>query len=99
MRVHDPNLTGVNTAPTGASHETQKSGRTATGTAASTSHGDRVELSGAVGTISRVLASDSGGRAARVRELAAQYQTGQYRPDAAATGRAMIADALAPAIA
>jgi anti-sigma28 factor (negative regulator of flagellin synthesis) len=99
MRVNDPNLTGVNTAPTGGSHETQRAGRTAAGSAASTAHGDRVELSGAVGTISRAMAADSGGRAARVRELAAQYQTGQYRHDAAATSRAMIADAIAPAMA
>jgi len=95
MRVNDQNLTGVNTASTAGSHEAQRAGRTASGSAGSTAHGDRVELSGAVGTISRALAADSGGRAARVRELAAQYQAQQYRPDAAATSRAMIADAVA----
>ena len=99
MRVNDQNLAGVNTAPTGGSHEAQRAGRTSSGNPASGSHGDRVELSGAVGTISRALSADSGGRAARVRELAAQYQAQQYRPDAAATGRAMIADAFAPATA
>jgi len=99
MRVHDQNLTGVNTAAAGGAPETQRSGRTAAGSGADRAHADRVELSGAVGTISRALTAESGGRASRVRELAAQYQTGNYRPDAAATSRAMISDALAPAMA
>ena len=99
MRVQDQNLTGVNTAATGGTHAAQRTGRTAAGSGGVSSHGDRVELSGAVGTISRALAADSGGRASRVRELAAQYQAGRYQPDAAATSRAMVADALAPAMA
>ena len=99
MRVHDQNLTGVNPPAAGGTHEAQRTGRTASGPAGVSGHGDRVELSGAVGTISRALAADSGGRASRVRELAAQYQAGGYRPDAAATSRAMVADALAPVMA
>jgi hypothetical protein len=98
MRVNDQNLTGVNTGAAAGTHETQRAGRTPPGSTAGTAHGDRVELSGAVGTISRAMSADSGGRAARVRELAAQYHSGGYRPDAAATSRAMISDALAPAM-
>jgi anti-sigma28 factor (negative regulator of flagellin synthesis) len=95
MKVHEQNLTGA--SATGRASETQHSGRTGSGAAAKAG-GDRVELSHAAGSIARTLGSDAAGRASRVRELAAQYRSGTYRPDAAATGRAMVSDAIAPAL-
>jgi hypothetical protein len=98
MRVHDQNLTGASSAATGRATETQKTDRSGGASSISRSGTDHIELSGALGSISRALAADGGGRAARVQELAAAYQSGRYHPDAAATSRAMVSDALAPAI-
>lgn len=98
MRIHDQNLAGASAAGTGRASETQ---RTSGGSAASSSTragADRVEFSGALSAISRALSADSSNRAARVDALAAAYQNGTYRPDAAATSRAMVADALASAV-
>lgn len=99
MRVHDQNLTGTSAASAGAAAEAQRAGRATAGQVSATARFDRVELSGAVGTISRALTADSASRAGRVQQLAAQYQSGRYQPDAASTSRAMISDALASAVA
>ncbi len=96
MRVYDVNLTSSSAAGSGRTQETQGSGQagaTRTGSAAHSS-GDRVEFSSALGHISRALAADDAQRSSRVQALAAQYQSGTYRADPAATSRAMIADAL-----
>jgi hypothetical protein len=54
-----------------------------------------VELSGALGRLSQTLSSFHSERASRVQALAAQYQSGKYRPDSHATSRAIVASALA----
>ncbi len=97
MRVYDLNLTGAAAAETGRAQEAQRAEKTGAGgspggTAAS---GDRVELSSALGRLSEVLSAHGQERAARVQVLAAQYQAGNYRPDAAATAKGMVAEALA----
>lgn len=97
MRIHEQNLTGA--AASGAPAEAQRNGRADGSASSAGSRADRVELSGAVGAISRALTADGAGRAGRVRELAAQYQAGGYRAEPAATSRAMVADALAAAVA
>ena len=98
MKVYDRNLTGAGAAETGRTQETHASDRAAGASLAGTKgEGDRVELSTTLGRVSRALASYGSDRAARVQALSAQYQSGQYRVDSMATGRAMIQDALAPA--
>ena len=96
MRIHDPNLTGASAA-TGGAPETQRTGGARGAASGNRVGADRVEISGAVGSIARALTSNAADRAGRVRELTAQYQSGRFQPDAAATSGAMIADALAPA--
>jgi anti-sigma28 factor (negative regulator of flagellin synthesis) len=99
MRIYDRNLTGAAGAETGRTQETQRP-ENASGsnrTNAGTQSGDRVELSQNMGHLSQALAKDGSGRAARIQELAASYQRGTYRPDAAAVSRAMISDALSAA--
>jgi hypothetical protein len=97
MRINDGSLNS-SAAETAHAQELQRTGRESAarsgGTAAS-GNGDHVELSNALGTLARVLSSFGSGRASRVQALAAQYQSGQYQPDALATSRAMVADAMA----
>jgi hypothetical protein len=45
--------------------------------------------------LSQTLSSFHQDRANRVQALAAQYQSGNYRPDSAATSRGMVSEALA----
>jgi len=97
MRVYDVNLSSASAAESGRAQETQKADRAGSsrtegsGVAGS---GDRVEFSSTLGRLSQVLAADSAGRASRVQAFAAQYQSGQYRPDSLATSRGMISEAV-----
>jgi anti-sigma28 factor (negative regulator of flagellin synthesis) len=99
MRIYDQNLNGAGAAQTGGAQEIQRndreSGARAHGTA---SDRDRVELSSSLASLSRTLEAHHSDRAARVQELAAQYQRGEYRTDSAATGRAMVGEALGAAV-
>jgi anti-sigma28 factor (negative regulator of flagellin synthesis) len=97
MRIDNQNLTGATPAESGRAHETEKSNRNQalqTGTAANDKTGDRVELSNTLETLSRALSANGSDRASRVQALAAQYQSGNYYPDSAATARGMISEAL-----
>jgi|SRR5581483_10278114 len=96
MRIHDQNLTGAAAAGSGRAQESQRveRGREARG-AGHGSGGDRVELSSTLATLARALDANGADRTARVQELAAQYRSGRYRPDAAAMSRAMVGEALA----
>src|SRR4051812_46934306 len=88
MRINDRNLTGAAAAEAG---RTQKVDRFESGSSRATAGlgGDRVELSGALGNLSKAMASYETGRSNKVHALAAQYQSGNYRPDSAATSRGM----------
>jgi len=55
---------------------------------------DRVEFSGTLSRLSRTLTTFESSRASRVQALAANYQSGSYRPNAAATSKGLIADAM-----
>ena len=55
---------------------------------------DRVEFSGTLSRLSRTLTTFESSRASRVQALAANYQNGSYRPNAAATSKGLIADAM-----
>ena len=96
MRIYDTNLTGTSAAETGRSQETQKTERGGQGQSSRIGGlgSDHVELSGALGRLSHALVSFQQDRASRVQALAAQYQSGNYRPDAAAISRGMISEAL-----
>lgn len=96
MRIDDRNLTGL-PAETGRTQDTQKAGREngyqpGSGTS---SGGDQVELSSALGTLSRAMTALGSSRQSQVSALTAQFQGGNYRPDSVATSRGMIAEALA----
>jgi hypothetical protein len=95
MKVYDQSLTGASSAGSARTQETQRTERGDTArTGGGSGGGDRVELSGALGSLSRAMATFRASRSGKVRALAAQYQSGAYRPDAAATSRRMVSDAL-----
>jgi len=99
MRVYDRNLTGAAAAETGRTSETHgpdRAGGNSRSVAAG--DGDRVELSGSLERLSRAVASDASGRAAKVQNIAAQYQTGRYQADSVATSRALVNETLASAV-
>jgi anti-sigma28 factor (negative regulator of flagellin synthesis) len=98
MKVYDRGLTGAESAHT---QDVQKLGSNSTGkssTRGGDASGDRVEFSGNLGMLSRTLSTYDTSRASRVQALAAQFQSGNYRPDSAATSRGMISEALAAGI-
>ena len=101
MRVYDMNLTGAAAAEAGRTQDTQRVDRTAasrTGGSGNGNTGDRVEFSSTLGRLSRALEASGAERSARVQELAAQYQSGKYLPNAAAAAKGMVSEALAMGI-
>ena len=97
MRVDDRNLMGTAPAQSGRTQETGRSNRNQgvrTGAAATDKTGDRVELSNTVEAFSRAMSAFGSERANRVQALAAQYQSGSYHADSAATARSMVSEAL-----
>jgi anti-sigma28 factor (negative regulator of flagellin synthesis) len=95
MRIHDQNLTGVTGAETSRAQETQRSGQTgASESSRGAQSGDRVEFSNTMGSLARAISTDNAGRENRVQAVTSLYQSGRYRVDAAATSRAMVADAI-----
>ena len=96
MRIDDRNLSGL-PAESGRAQETQKTGREdglRQGSGKS-SGGDQVELSTALGALSKAMTAYGSGSQSHVAALTAQYQSGNYRPDSMATSRGMIAEAVA----
>ncbi len=100
MKVYDWNLTGTQTGAAGAertqeTRQADRSGGAAAGrTSAGSGHGDHVEFSSTLGRLSSALSVEDSGRAARVQELAAQYQAGAYQPNAAGAVRGLIGEAV-----
>ena len=97
MRVDDRNLTGAGPAQSGRAKETEKSNRNQavrSGTAATNRTADRVELSSTLEALSRAMSAFGSERANRVQALAAQYHSGSYHADSAATARGMVSEAL-----
>ena len=97
MKVYDRNLTSAGTAESGRAGETQKADRfhasDRAGSSASVGD-DRVEFSSSLGRLAGAMANFGASRAAKVQALAQQFQTGSYRPDSAAIGRAIIGEEL-----
>jgi hypothetical protein len=97
MKIYDWNQAGGSAAAgTGRTQETQPADRAAGARSGGTAGGgsDRIEFSDALGQLSRAMSQLGADRAARVQILAAEYQSGAYRPDATATSRGMVAEAL-----
>jgi len=97
MKIYDLNLTGgASSAETARAQEAQKltqAGNSRAGGAGGSD--DRVEFSSTLGSLSKALSAYGSDRASRVAALAAQYQSGTYRADAAATSRGIVSEALA----
>jgi anti-sigma28 factor (negative regulator of flagellin synthesis) len=101
MRIYDVNLTGTAAAESGRAQETQRSDRAGgarTGGSSANGTGDRVELSSTLGRLSQALSAYGSSRTGRVQALAAQFQSGTYRPDSLATSKGMVSEALAVGI-
>jgi flagellar biosynthesis anti-sigma factor FlgM len=97
MRIDNRDLTGASAAESGRAQETEKANRNQgapTGTTTTDKTGDRVELSSTLATLSRAMSANGSERADRVQALAAQYQSGNYHPDSAATARGLVSEAL-----
>ena len=97
MRVNERILTGTTPAESGRTQETQNPNRsqgTRTGTAPTDKSGDHVELSSTLETLSRAISAYGSERSSRVQALAAQYRSGTFQPDSAATARGMVSEAL-----
>ena len=95
MKIQDRNLTGTSAAETARAQETSRAG-----TAKSPTRGgpaglnDSVEFSGTLSRLSRTMATFESTRASRVQALSAQYQSGTYTADSAATSKGLVADAM-----
>jgi hypothetical protein len=101
MKIYDTNLTGASAAESARAQDLQKLERGGAGRSSQGGHltgEDRVDLSGALGRLSKALEAFHQDRAGRVQALAAEYQSGAYRVDSAATSRAMIVDALSTGV-
>jgi len=96
MKIYDLNLTGgASAAEAGRAQEAQKATQAGNSRVSGTSvSDDRVEFSSTLGRLSKALSEYGADRAGRVAALAAQYQNGTYRADAAATSRGMVTEAL-----
>lgn len=97
MKVYDGSLKGAAAEPARASEtpRTDRESSTPRSGGASSTSGDRVELSSALYSLSRALESYSARRSGQVEALSAQYESGLYRADASATSRGLVAEALA----
>ena len=97
MRIHDLNLTGASAAETGQAQKTQNLNRPGSDTSrtrAGDGNNDSVVFSGTMSRLSRSLATFESTRANRVQALAAEYQSGKYKPDPVATSKGLVSEAL-----
>jgi hypothetical protein len=97
MKIFDRSLTGTSASETGRAQETQSVGRAGTGkspTRGVDGSNDRVEFSGSLSRLSQTLNTFESTRATRVQGLAAEYRSGNYKPNSAATSKGLVADAM-----
>jgi hypothetical protein len=91
MRVDQRNLTGTGEAGRAqGSQSVGRDGRPVSSTNSGGSGTDHVELS----SLSHALNASASSRSARVDQLTALYQAGQYQPDAAETSKSMVSEAI-----
>jgi flagellar biosynthesis anti-sigma factor FlgM len=98
MKVNNAGVTAAPAGEAGRAQESQRS-QTSSGTkgSASSAGGDRVEFSSTIGSLSKAISSFSSSRAAKVQALTAQYQSGNYKPDASVISKGMVSEALGAA--
>lgn len=100
MKIYDQNLTGTAATETGRTQESQNLSRAGTAKSPMSSvdgadmSNDRIEFSGTLSRLSRTLATFESARADRVQALAVEFQSGNYKPDSAATSKGLVAEAL-----
>lgn len=96
MRIQDRTSLSPSAPQAGRTPETQKSNADSAGQkpGAGTADTDRVEFSSTLGRLSQAIAAQGAQRAGRVQALSTDYQAGRFQPNAQATGRAIVADAL-----
>jgi anti-sigma28 factor (negative regulator of flagellin synthesis) len=97
MKINDRNLTGTSASETGRTQETQKPGRAGAGKSSTLSidgSNDSVVFSGTLSRLSRTLTTFESSRTNRVQALAAQYQSGNYKPNSAAISKGMVSEAM-----
>lgn len=94
MRVHDSNQNAVTigTRQTGSTQAANSERRDSAAVNGAGDH-DRLSLSD-LGSLVRSVSGDTPARTARVDQLAATYRSGNYRPDASAVSRSIVADGL-----
>jgi anti-sigma28 factor (negative regulator of flagellin synthesis) len=94
MKINDSNINGLASSGIGKAQEADVAGRTrGKGAGGADSSTDRVELSSLSASL-RAEDSESPERAAYIEQLAADYEAGQYNPDALEVSKKIIADAL-----
>jgi anti-sigma28 factor (negative regulator of flagellin synthesis) len=98
MKIYDRNLTGTSASETGQAQEAQSLSRTGKTTSQIRSgldgSNDRVEFSGTLSQLSRALSAFESSRATRIQSLAAEYRSGNYKPDSAATSKGLVTEAM-----
>jgi hypothetical protein len=98
MRIDDLNLTSVPAAEPGRAQETQRASREDVqqrAPAPESGGGDQVQLSSAMGSLSRAITAYGTEREDRVGALSAQYRDGSYQPNSIGASRGLISEALA----
>lgn len=94
MRISDSNLSAVTTSAQQAAQAAAAGSAGRAGAAKAGTRGDQVQLSD-LSSVLKSLSAGSPERDARVSQLAAVHQAGNYRVDAAAVSRSLVNEAIA----
>ena len=94
MKVTTQDLSQLGAAKTSGAQTPQQHGTQGSQKQQGLSCNDSVQFSSTLGSLSRAMGSDSSARQAKVQALAAQYQSGNYRPSSAAIAEGMLAEAI-----
>lgn len=94
MKLHDRAPTAAETVHTQDVRKPSNVSTAKPATSGAEASSDHVEFSGNLGRLARALSTYGTSRANRVQALAAQYLSGNYRPDSVATSQAMVREAL-----
>lgn len=95
MKIQDPSLNQAALSQVTGTQQVQTAqGAKRAGAATGPEDSDRVQLSDLSGRLVTMLSADSPERVSRVEKLAADFKTGAYQPNAAATARGIVSDAI-----
>ena len=93
MKLHDRVPTAAETVRTPDVRKLSNASTARSPTSGVDASSDHVEFSGNLGRLARTLSTYDTSRANHLQALAAQYQSGNYRPDSFATSQAMVREA------